>query len=61
VYLPAIPPSVPPKKNDTLPFDEQVDVFPDGTIVINEDTTGLYAVRFDATNPAPPAAPFKYS
>ncbi len=61
VYLPAMVPQVPPKKNDTLPFDEQVDVFPDGTLVINEDTTGLYVVRFDATNPAPAAPPFKYS
>jgi hypothetical protein len=60
VYLPSIPPPVAPKKNDTIPFDEQVDVFPDGTIVLNEDTTGLYVLRFDATHPAPPAAPFDY-
>ncbi|MEA3200404.1 MAG: hypothetical protein QOE90_1832 [Thermoplasmata archaeon] len=61
VFLPAIPPQVMPKKNDTLPFDEQVDAFPDGTLVLNEDTTGLYIVKFDATNPAPAAAPYKYS
>jgi LVIVD repeat len=60
VYLPALVPQVPPKKNDTLPFDEQVDAFPDGTLVLNEDTTGLYVLRFDATDPAPAAPPYKY-
>jgi len=60
VFLPAIPGPVMPEKTDTLPFDEQVDALPDGTLVVNEDTTGLYTLRFDASDPAPPAPPFPY-
>lgn len=60
VYLPALVPTVAPKRPETLPFDEQVEAFPDGTIVVNEDTTGVYVLRFDATRPMPPAAPYKY-
>jgi hypothetical protein len=60
VYLPAIPPPVPPKKPDTVPFDEQVDAYPDGTILLNEDTTGLYVLRLDQAHPMPAAPPFDY-
>jgi hypothetical protein len=63
VYLPAMTPlfaPANPDKNFGSPMDEQVDVFPDGTIVINEDTTGLYVVQFDESNPAPPAPGYKY-
>jgi hypothetical protein len=60
VYLPAIPSPMMPEKTDTLPFDEQVDALPDGTLVVNEDTTGIYTLRFDASDPAPPAPPFPY-
>ncbi|MEA3201645.1 MAG: hypothetical protein QOE90_3073 [Thermoplasmata archaeon] len=60
VYIPAMLSPYLPEKTPTLPFDEQVDALPDGTLAINEDTTGLYVVRFDASDPAPAAPPFHY-
>lgn len=39
---------------DFSPLAMDLDVLPDGTLLINDAMSGLYAVRFDATNPAPP-------
>jgi hypothetical protein len=60
VYLPAIPSPLMPDKPFEVPFDEQVDAYPDGTIALIEDTTGIYLLHFDAGDPAPPAPPFAY-
>ena len=65
VYLPDKVPVAPPPdfRGDPqiAPSDEQVDVFPDGTIVLTESSTGVYVLRFDASDPAPPALPYDYS
>lgn len=65
-YLPA---NVPPKpaKNanrigayplDHTPIVLDLDVMSDGTLVLFDATSGLYTVRFDDTNPAPPPTPW---
>lgn len=60
VYLPDIWPTSPPPEGTVAPSDSQVDVFADGTIVLIESSTGVYTLRFDASDPAPPAEPFPY-
>lgn len=60
VYLPVLAPPAPPMKASPTPFDEQVDAYPDGTILLNDDSSGLYVLRFDPTNPAPAAPPYPY-
>ena len=61
VYIPAIASPQMPEKTYTLPFDEQVDALPGGWLAVNEDTTGFYVLHFDASDPAPAAAPFAYA
>jgi hypothetical protein len=63
VFLPDEAPPVAPHagRGTPAPFDEQVDAFADGTIVLNDDLSGLYTLKFDASNPMPEAAPFAYS
>lgn len=39
------------------PMSWQVDALKNGDIVLYEVRTGIYVLRFDATNPAPPAYP----
>lgn len=60
VYLPHLPPAIPPPEGTISPSDEQVDVFPDGTIVLIENSSGVYTLSFDASDPAPPAPPYAY-
>jgi hypothetical protein len=61
VYLPdSAPPTPPVRGSIAAPFDEQVDSFSDGTLVLNDDASGVYTLRFDATNPMPAAAPYPY-
>lgn len=60
VYLPTVTSPFMPEENGAIPMDEQVDALPDGTLLVNEDTTGFYVLRFDASDPAPPALPYAY-
>lgn len=58
VYLPVnVPAGAPAHAPDGTPMSLQVDVFPDGVIVLNDESSGVYTLRFDATNPAPRALP----
>ncbi|MHB8586487.1 MAG: LVIVD repeat-containing protein [Thermoplasmatota archaeon] len=61
VYIPAIPGPKMPKNPGTVPFCEQVEALPSGAVVLTEDTTGLYVLHFDASDPAPAAPPYQYS
>lgn len=63
VFLPDEAPPVTPQFAGArpAPFDEQVDAYPDGTIVLADDLSGVYTLRFDDANPMPAAAPFAYS
>jgi hypothetical protein len=60
VYVPAIPSAIMPKKAFEVPFCEQVETLPGGALALTEDTTGLYLLRFNASDPAPAAPPFPY-
>lgn len=40
------------------PWIEDMEVYADGTIVVFDSLSGLYAVRFDASNPAPAPTPW---
>ncbi|HEX2022324.1 MAG TPA: hypothetical protein VHH36_06390 [Candidatus Thermoplasmatota archaeon] len=60
VYLPDRPPAVPPDSPQVTPNDEQVTALPDGTLVLIEQSSGVYVLRFDETDPAPPAPPYDY-
>jgi hypothetical protein len=60
VYLPDIAPAVAPDAPTNAPSDEQVDVFPNGLIVLIENSSGVYTLGFDATDPAPAAVPYVY-
>lgn len=58
VYMPAIHPGV--ENSGAIPgkpTTEQVNVLSNGDIMLYEDASGVYMLRFDATNPAPPAPP----
>ncbi|MFA5862460.1 MAG: hypothetical protein WDA16_12270 [Candidatus Thermoplasmatota archaeon] len=61
VFLPdEAPPVTPQRTGNPTPFDEQVDAFADGTLVLLDDVSGVYTLRFDASSPMPPAAPYTY-
>lgn len=57
VYVPDLPSGV-PNGGSLAPLTEQVNVLSNGDIVLFENRSGVYVLRFDATDPAPPALPF---
>lgn len=59
VYMPDIASGVNnPSGLGSAPITEQVNVLSNGDILLFENASGVYLLRFDATNPAPAAAPF---
>lgn len=56
MYMPAIPSGV-NNPSFAAPVTEQVNVLANGDIVLFENSSGVYVLRFDPTDPAPPALP----
>jgi hypothetical protein len=57
VYMPDL---APPGNaaNSLKPSTLQVNALPDGSLALFEERSGVYVVRFNAADPAPPAPPF---
>lgn len=56
MYMPSIPSGV-GNPSFAAPVTEQVNVMSNGDIVLFENSSGVYVLRFDATSPAPAALP----